>query len=146
MRVFVMVLLATIGAVLLGVDARESRDFWRESRAQTEAPETCPVLESGAWTAAVVGEPGARRLRVAGTAALPTPGWRAQFALGPQDRRLPPAQIVRLSFAPPGGVVAQVVTEERLGFEAETAIDAFRVVRIVCGDRLLAEIPNLSAD
>lgn len=119
------------------------------AQTQTDAPldvgptADCPVVENGAWTAAL--EPPAAdeeglQLRIRGRVQMPSPGWTAQFSLGPMDRRLPPAQVVQVRFAPPSGVAAAVIAPLDLSFSAPAQAKLYRAVRIVCGDRMLAEI------
>jgi len=89
------------------------------------------------------GPDGGARLNVSGEVDLPTPGYSASWTVGPTDRRNPPGQRLGLAFAPPEGIVSQVLVTEQLQFQMETAITEYRVVLIGCGDEAVAEITEI---
>lgn len=108
-----------------------------------EGSRACPVLASSQWSAWINAEPGpgaTPTLIVQGEADLPTPGYAASWTIGPADRRLPPAQYIDLRFTPPDGMVAQVVTVEKLRFETPAVYPEYRAIIIRCGDKTLATI------
>ena len=103
----------------------------------------CPVVESRDWSAWIDAEPGPGaepRLIVTGEIDLPSPGYRSQWSIGIADRRLPPAQHLNLALTPPQGIVAQVITTEKLRFEAKAAYPEYRAIIVRCGDTALATI------
>ena len=104
----------------------------------------CPVLETRNWHAWIerVGEDGAR-LNISGEVSLPTPGYQVEWQPGILDRRKPPAQRISVSFLPPEGIVAQVITPTKINYTMSTSILEYRSVMISCGDKLLAEIPHV---
>ena len=107
---------------------------------------SCPVMESRNWNAWIdrVGETEAS-LNVTGEVDLPTPGYKVEWQSGILDRRKPPAQRISISFVPPEGIVAQVITPTEVNFTMPSPILEYRSVTIYCGDKLLAEIPKVVA-
>ncbi|ELS02472.1 hypothetical protein Xen7305DRAFT_00021860 [Xenococcus sp. PCC 7305] len=105
----------------------------------------CPVLESRNWHAWIdrvaEKEP---RLNISGEVDLPSPGYIVEVQPGILDRRQPPAQRLSLSFTSPEGVVAQVITPTKVSYTMPTPILEYRSVMIYCGDKLLAEIPDVT--
>ena len=105
---------------------------------------SCPAMESRNWQAWIDGvaenEP---RLNIVGEVDLPTPGYKVEWQPGILDKRKPPAQRISISFVSPEGIVAQVITPTKVSFTMPSAILEYRSVMIYCGDKLLAEIPNI---
>ncbi len=105
----------------------------------------CPVITSRNWHAwidrAAENEP---RLNISGEVDLPTPGYQVEVKPGILDRRQPPAQRFSLSFTPPDGIVAQVITSTQVSYTMPTSILEYRSVMIYYGDKLLAEIPDVT--
>lgn len=112
--------------------------------ASSAAAERCPMLESAEWSAWIeLGEDGASNLVIAGRATLPTPGWRAELRPGPMDRALPPGWILALDWIRPEGAVIQVLSEEAVILRTPTREPRLRVVRLRCGDDLVAELRDV---
>ena len=113
--------------------------------AQTIDNSLCPVMETRNWHAWIdrVGEKESR-LNIWGEIDLPTPGYTVEWQPGILDRRRPPAQRITLSFVPPEGMVTQVITPTKVNFTMPTSILEYRLVMIYCGDKLLAEIPDVT--
>ncbi len=105
----------------------------------------CPVIESTNWKAWINAMPGpdGPRLHVTGDVTLPTPGYTAAWTLGPTDRAMPPGQTLNLAFAAPTDMVAQVLTTQEIAYEGEAVYSTYRVIRVVCGETLLAEITDI---
>ncbi len=106
----------------------------------------CPVMETRDWHAWIdrVGLDESR-LNISGYVDLPTPGYQVEWQPGILDRRQPPAQRITLSLVPPEGMVMQVITPTKVNFTMPTSILKYRSVMIYCGDKLLAEIPNVTS-
>ncbi len=113
--------------------------------AETTDNSSCPVIESRNWHAWIdrvaENEP---RLNISGEVDLPTPGYQVEVKPGILDRRQPPAQRFSLSFTRPDGIVAQVITPTKVSYTMPTSILEYRSIMIYCGDRLLAEIPDVT--
>lgn len=108
------------------------------------ASDDCPVIGSQNWTAWIDAQPpGPARLHIRGETVLPTPGYTASWRVGAADRMMPPGQHMHLSFTAPGGIVAQVLTTEEVGFEGDATYPEYRVIFVQCGDRQLAEITEI---
>ena len=105
---------------------------------------SCPAIDSRNWHAWIdrIGED-EPRLNITGEVDLPTPGYQVEWQPGISDRRNPPAQRISISFAPPEGIVAQVITPTEVSFTMPSPILEYRSVMIYCGDKLLAEIPDV---
>lgn len=105
----------------------------------------CPVIDSRDWTAWVDAEPGpdAPTLHIRGTVELPTPGYDYAWRVGIADRALPPGQHMHLDFTAPDGMVAQVITSVDVAYEGEATYAEYRMIRVKCGDRALAEITDV---
>ena len=105
----------------------------------------CPVLESRNWHAwidrATENEP---RLNISGEVDLPTPGYKVEIIPGILDRRQPPAQRFSLSFTPPNGIVAQVITSTQVSYTMPKSFLEYRSIMIYCGEKLLVEIPDVT--
>ena len=110
----------------------------------TETNTTCPAMESRNWHAWIdrvaENEP---RLNISGEVDLPTPGYKVEWQPGILDRRNPPTQRISISFIPPEGVVTQVITPTEVSFTMPSPILKYRSVAIYCGDKLLADIPDV---
>ena len=101
----------------------------------------CPVRFGADWDAWVDAEPpGPRTLIVTGQVLAPTPGYTASWRVGAADRMMPPGQHLHLEFAPPDGMVAQVITEMDVRYEGDATYPEYRVVFVHCGDDQTAEI------
>ena len=113
--------------------------------AETTEHSSCPVMGSRNWHAWIdrVAE-NESRLNISGEVDLPTPGYQVEVKPGILDRRKPPAQRFSLSFTPPDGIVAQVITPTKVSYTMSTSILEYRSVIIYCGDKLLAEIPDVT--
>ena len=105
----------------------------------------CPVMKTRHWHAWIdrVGKEKSR-LNISGEVDLPTPGYEVEWQPGILDRRVPPAQSITLSFSPPEGMVAQVITPTKLNFTMPTSILKYRSVIVYCGNQLLAKIPDVT--
>ena len=113
--------------------------------AETTDNSFCPVIGSRNWHAWIdrVAE-NESRLNISGEVDLPTPGYQVEVKPGILDRRQPPAQRFSLSFTSPDGIVAQVITPTKVSYTMPTSILEYRSVIIYCGDKLLAEIPDVT--
>ena len=110
----------------------------------------CPVKSSRNWHAWIdrvaENEP---RLVISGEVDLPTPDYKIEWRSGIRDRlslnegRQPPAQRLSISFTPPEGTVTQVITPTEVSFTMPSAVLEYRSVMIYCGDKLLADIPDV---
>lgn len=104
----------------------------------------CPVISSENWTAWIDAEPpGPAQLHIRGEADLPTPGYSASWRVGIADRAMPPGQHMHVSFAPPDGMVTQVVTRQDVEYAGPAEYPAYRVIYVHCGDQRLAEITDI---
>ena len=106
----------------------------------------CPVLDSRNWVAWINAMPGVdakRRLHISGEVDLPTPGFVANWRLGPADRRSVPSQFVELSFDRPEGVVQQAISTETVDFVTDALFPQYASIRVRCGDRVIAEITDI---
>ncbi len=116
-----------------------------ESTDKLENNSFCPVIASRNWHAWIdrvaENEP---RLNISGEVDLPTPGYQVEVKPGILDRRQPPAQRFSLSFTPPEGIVAQVITPTKVSYTMPTSILEYRSIMIYCGDKLLVEIPDVT--
>ena len=74
---------------------------------------------------------------------LPTPGYKAEWRSGILDRAQPPSQRLSISFTPPEGIVAQVITPTEVSFTMPSLLLEYSSVTIYCGDKLLADIPGV---
>ena len=112
---------------------------------------SCPAIESRNWHAWIdygvsrrhrvaENEP---RLVISGEVDLPTPGYKVEWKPGILDRRQPPAQRLSISFIPPDGMVTQVITPTEVSFTMPSLLLEYRSVMIYCGDKLLADIPDV---
>ena len=105
----------------------------------------CPVMESRNWHAWIDRDrENKAKLNITGEVDLPTPAYTVEWQPGILDRRQPPTQRINLSFVRPEGIVAQVITPTEVSYTMPTQILEYRSVAIYCGDRLLAEIPNVT--
>lgn len=105
----------------------------------------CPVMESRNWHAWIDrNEENEASLNISGEVDLPTPGYQVTWQPGILDRRQPPTQRFAISLTPPEGMVAQVITPTEISYEMPTQILEYRSVAIYCGDKLLAEIPDVT--
>ncbi|MEM9725889.1 MAG: hypothetical protein AAF909_10545 [Pseudomonadota bacterium] len=130
-----------------GAAASEEAPVTEVSETSDDAAAVCPVIESRDWAAWVNAMPGpdsVPTLHVSGMATLPTPGYRAEWRVGPADRRLPPAQTLELTLTAPDGFVAQVLSETELRFEAPATYPEYRAVVVRCGGVVLAEIDEVT--
>lgn len=116
-----------------------------------EAPQpmekpACPVIDSGNWHAWIDKMPGpgaTPTLNISGEIDLPTPGYEVKLVAGPADRMMPPGQRFDLELTKPDGMVAQVVTPTAVKYREPTPYDRMRLVRISCGGKVLATIPDV---
>ena len=110
----------------------------------TNTTTSCPTIESRNWHAWIdrvaENEP---RLIISGEVDLPTPGYKAEWRSGILDRAQPPTQRLSISFTPPEGIVAQVITPTEVSFTMPSPVLQYRSVMIYCGDKLLANIPDV---
>ena len=111
------------------------------------AADACPVYDSRDWRAwlDVAPSPDAvSKLHISGEVDLPTPGYTAQWTVGPADRAFPPAQRFMLSFTPPGGMVTQVITPTGVSLETDATYTSYRAIIVGCGDKVLVEITDIA--
>ena len=115
-----------------------------EEVTQPENTTSCPVRSSRNWHAWIdrVAE-NESRLNISGEVDLPTPGYKVEWQPGILDRRNPPAQRISISFIPPEGMTIQVITPTEVSFTMPSPILKYRSVAIYCGDKLLADIPDV---
>lgn len=105
----------------------------------------CPVYETRNWHAWVdkgAGD-GGTRLIVAGQLDFPTPGYLVEWVEGPLDRMQPPAFRLRVNAIPPDGMTLQAITSEDVMYKQPNNYTEYRAVLVFCGNRLLAEIPDV---
>ena len=115
-----------------------------DDQAQNDDTADCPVISSQNWTAWIDAEPpGPPTLHIRGDVVMPTPGYTASWRTGAADRRMPPGQTMHLSFAPPDGMVTQVVTTQPTAFSGDAVYPEYRVIYVKCGDKQLAEISEI---
>lgn len=118
------------------------------SGAASADDENCPLYETRDWTVSIerVGS-GDRpfHLLIDGIVDAPNPTYETMFRPGPMDRRLPPAFTVFLDAKSTGGVGIQVIDQRPVSFQWETAIRSFRLIRVVCGERVLVEFTDVEA-
>lgn len=111
----------------------------------TNTTTSCPIVESRNWHAWIdrvaENEP---RLVISGEVDLPTPGYEVEWRSRILDRRQPPAQGLSIFFTPPNGIVAQVITPTEVSFTMPSPVLEYRSVMIYCGDKLLADIPDVT--
>jgi len=115
--------------------------------AASDDPASCPIYETRDWTALIESVNAGEApyvLQVAGTVDLPNPSYEVAFRPGPMDRRRPPALTIFLNATAADGAALQVIDQRMVEFRWETRVSNFRMVRVVCGDRLLAEISDVS--
>lgn len=108
-----------------------------------ENTDSCSVFESGEWNAWIEETPGAEdnlRLHVEGEVVVPTPGYTFSWELSLMDRAMPPGQHLILKAKPPEGIVAQVMTREKVTYEGKALYSQYRVIFVRCGENVLAEI------
>ena len=128
---------------------RESANIPEAQSNEEQTTETnnisCPAMESRNWQASIdranEDEP---RLNISGEVDLPTPGYKVEWQLGILDRKNPPTQRISISFIPPEGIVAQVITPTEVNFTMRSPILKYSSVAIYCGDKLLADIPDVT--
>ena len=116
----------------------------------TNKTTSCPTIESRNWHAWIdrvaENEP---RLVVSGEVDLPTPGYEVKWRPRILDRlssnggSQPPAQRLSIFFTPPDGIVAQVVTPTEVSFTMPSPVLEYSSVMIYCGDKLLADLPDV---
>lgn len=109
------------------------------------AQENCPAHDSRNWHAWIDRgtENGEKRLVVTGQVDLPTPGYSALWENGPLDRMSPPTLRFRMTLTAPSGIAAQVITQEDLTVTQPTDLSECKAVKVLCGDRILADIANV---
>ena len=83
------------------------------------------------------------KLVISGEVDLPTPGYKVEWQPGILDRRQPPAQRLSISFTPPDGVVARVITPTKVSYTMPSLLLEYRSVMIYCGDKLLADLRDV---
>lgn len=106
----------------------------------------CPILESRNWVAWIDAVPGVdaeRTLHITGEVDLPTPGYVADWRIGPADRRAVPSQVMELRFTPPSGVALQVVSTQEVAFQGPAVYPRYASIKIRCGDGMIAEITDI---
>ena len=116
----------------------------KEQVAEPANTTSCPVKSSRNWYAWIdrvaENEP---RLVISGEVDLPTPGYKVEWRSGIRDRSQPPAQRLSISFTPPEGTVIQVITPTEVSFTMPSLLLEYSSVMIYCGEKLLAEIPDV---
>ena len=140
--IFSLVLMGIVTSCSSQTNIPEKQSTHEESAKPLNNP-SCPAMESRNWHAWIdrvaENEP---RLNITGEVDLPTPGYKVEWQPGISDRRKPTTQRISISFVPPEGIVAQVITPTEVSFTMPSPILEYRSVMIYCGDKLLAEIPN----
>lgn len=129
-----------IGCALQPVNAQSSSDDKNSANA-------CPIQESRnwhAWIDRVSGASQSSRLNISGQIDLPNPGYTVSWKSGPLDRRNPPSLRLFIETQAPEGVVAQVIDPRDVRYELETKVLHYRSILILCGDRKLGEIPDVT--
>lgn len=117
-----------------------------EEDAVADAEDTliaCPVLDSRNWSAWTAPSGEGHTLMVEGEVDLPTPGYAITWRAGIADRAMPPGLRVHLDAAPPADLVMQVVTPTPVSWSMDGATAQYRVVYVLCGDEVIAEIPTV---
>lgn len=118
----------------------------------TDAPpavieSTCSIYESAKWHAWLDkgSEDGGLRLNVSGEVTVPSPGYTVSWQMGPMDRAFPPSLRLRLTtLAPPAGQMnIQMLTKQAIDYTVASRVPKYRSIMIICGDELLAEIPDV---
>lgn len=115
---------------------------------------SCPVIETEQWTATLLPSKqvseeskGSRyTLALTGEVTLPTPGYTAVWSQGATDKMNPPSIRLHLSFSKPEQMVIQVLSPKKVKHSIDTPISSFRSVMVFCGNKLLTEIKNVSAE
>ena len=131
-------------ALLLAACASETPDETPADDTDNAMKSACPVYDSRDWAAWIDAEPpGPAQLHIRGEVDLPTPGYTASWRMGIADRAMPPGQHVHLDFKTPDGMVAQVITSQEVAYKGDAAYEAYRVIRVHCGDKTLAEITEI---
>lgn len=136
-----LIALLSAGLFLSSCSANAAED--PERAAYTDR---CPVYEAEnwhAWIDQVVPTQRNGRLVVTGQVTLPNPGYQTEIAPGPLDRRQPPALRLRLVAMPPSDSTIQVIETRQLEFAMPTNVLNYREIIIICGDRILASIPDV---
>ncbi len=108
----------------------------------------CPVIDARNWSAHINAMPGPnaqRSLIVAGEIDLPTPGYGVALAVGAADRSATPVQHLNLTANRPDGIVPQVVTTYPVRYDGPAIAQNYRAVRVMCGERQLAELDVIVA-
>ena len=130
--------------LLLSACANGGSDSGDGAPGENTPTAACAAISSSNWSAWIDAEPpGPSTLHIRGDVELPTPGYRASWRVGAADRRLPPGQTMHLTFEPPEGIVAQVVTTQSVAYANDAAYPEYRLIRVMCGDTELAEITDI---
>ena len=126
-------ILSTAAATIIGLGAGDA------------SAASCPVLESDNWTVWVESSGDDKyQLLIQGDITLPTPGFQFEWREGPMDRAMPPGWRIELAATPPEGLVAQVLTDERIIAMMPSPYPRYREIRILCGDTELAVLPDVT--
>lgn len=115
--------------------------------AGAQSPARCPIYESRNWKAWIErpsDQIETAQLHLTGQIDLPTPGYEIDWQPGALDRRQPPSLRIMLTLRRPEGTTLQVIDTQDIAFQMETQIRQFRSIQILCGDRVLVEIPNVT--
>jgi len=140
--VFILIALAFITISCNATDSIAEKQSTPDKIAQPANIVACPALSSRNWQAwvdeAAVNEP---RLNISGEVDLPTPNYKAKWKLENSDRYSSLARNISISFTPPKGMVIQVVTPTKVSFSLPFSAPDRKIVKIYCGDKLLAEMP-----
>jgi len=127
--------IATILAAVVGVSATSAA-----------AQEDCPAYDTRGWHAWIDkgGEGGSARLLIHGQMDMPSPGFTASWKLGPLDRMAPPNLRLNVSFSPPDGMSAQVITAQDVMFVTPAMAADYGSIIISCGTRDVTVITDIA--
>ena len=106
----------------------------------------CPVRESANWLAYIDRMPGpdaVPTLRIRGQVVMPTPGYSFAWREGIADRAMPPGVRYILEVSAPTEPVIQVLTPEEVAYDGPALSYGYRVIYVLCGDQVLAEITDI---
>ena len=141
------IVLVLIIATLIGCASHsESKTTTSQS---TQASASCPVYESRNWHAWIDQSnesSDSALLNIRGEIDLPSPGHLINIVAGPLDRRQPPSLKVLVDVLPPREPAIQVITAKNIEYSMETSILHYRSIVILCDERQLAALVNVSAN
>ncbi|GAB4523880.1 MAG: hypothetical protein Tsb0010_07900 [Parvularculaceae bacterium] len=115
--------------------------------AAAQADAACPAIDSRAWTARIEPDPFTNELRliVFGQMLMPTPGYELMLTPTLNAKSYPPIQFFDLAIAPPSDAAAQALAWHDVVYEGPADAPAYRMVKVRCGRREIASIPNVAS-